>query len=335
MIWLLLSFSAFAKEELDLKAIKALEAELPVTEYSGRAEDFEQHRYSSRYRHPFKSIKLKTILASGTEHGHVKAGQYLIRIHDNQAIEVNESFFGKFYKLQDDQGFKYVQSNDGSCVYKLKAEFVNNVEQELALYVPPLKYTPAPTNIIRSDFDKKLKVLPEVTLLLGMVQGNYMKDLFNDNKAASGLTNQYGVHFATGWELPVKAGLVLHYEKSTYKLRGGGNIIYSSVSFGPQFKSKDFELWGETFRLQTQFRISPFARAAAQTTQGNVDFKFNSADFLLAAEHPIKNGLGEFVLGLFFQTQWLNIKQQPEIVSINATNETNKSLGLSIAQVFE
>ena len=335
MFWILLSFTAFAQDELDLKAIKALEAELPVTEYSGRAEDFEQRRYSSRYQHPFKKTKLKTILASGTEHGHVREGKYLIRIKDNQVIEVNESFYGKFFKLQDDQGFKYIQSNDGSCVYKLKTEFVNNVEQELALYVPPMKYTPAPTNIIRSDFDKKLKVLPEVTFLMGMVQGSYMKDLFNDNKAASGITNQYGVHLATGWELPIKAGLVLQYEKSTYNLRGGGNIIYSAVSFGPQFKSKNFELWGEVFRLQTQFRVSPFARAAAETTQGNVDFKFNSADFMLAAEHPVKNSLGEFVLGLFFQTQWLNMKQQPEIVSINATNETNKSLGLSIAQVFE
>ena len=335
MFWLLLSLSAFAQDELDLKAIKSLEAELPVTEYSGRAEDFEQRRYSSRNQYPFKKTKLKSILASGTEHGHVKAGKYLIRIKDNQAIEVNESFYGKFYKLQDDQGFKYIHSNDGSCVYKLKTEFVNNVEQELALYVPPLKYTPAPTNIIRSDFDKKLKVLPEVTLLMGIVQGSYMKDLFNDNKAASGLTNQYGIHFATSWELPVKAGLVFHYEKSTYNLRGGGKIIYSAVSFGPQFKSKDFELWGEAFRLQTQFRVSPFARAAAETTQGNVDFKFNSADFMVAAEHPIKNSLGEFVLGLFFQTQWLNIKQQPEIVSINASNETNKSIGLSLAQVFE
>jgi hypothetical protein len=162
-----------------------------------------------------------------------------------------------------------------------------------------------------------------------------MKDLFNDENANSGVTNQYGVHVAADWNVPVKAGLVFHYEKSSYDLAGGGNVYYSCPSFGPQFKTKDLDFWGALIRFQTQFRVSPFARASAETTQGNVDFKFNSADLLVGAEHPIQNKLGEFVLGVYFQSQWLNIKDQPEIVSINASNEANKSFGLSFAQVFE
>ncbi|MBA2404912.1 MAG: hypothetical protein H0V66_09095 [Bdellovibrionales bacterium] len=335
MFWILfLSFSVFAQEELDLSAINDLEEELPSTEYSGASGTFEQRRYTTRHRYPFKKTSLKSVLASGTEHGHVKAGNYLIRLEDGKAVELTEPFYGKFYRLQDDLGFKYVQSNDGSCIYKLKTEFVNNIEKELALYEPPLKYTPAPVNIVRSEYDKKLKIRPEVTILVGLVEGSYMKDLFNDNKANSGATNQFGVHFATDWQLPIKAGLVVHYEKSSYKLRDGGNVFYTSPSFGPQFKTKDFEVWGKALRFQTQFRVSPFARAMAETSQGDITFKFNSADLLLAAEHPIKNQLGEFVLGLFFQSQWLNIKDQPETVSVNASNETNKSFGLSLGQVF-
>lgn len=335
MFWLLLSFSAFAQDDLDLSAINALDEELPSTEYSERPGNFDQRKYTSRYRHPYKKTTLKSILESGTEHGHVMAGRSLIRISDNKAVALTESFYGKFFKLQDDMGFKYVQNNDGSCIYKLKTEFFNSIEPELALYEPPLKYTPAPVNIVRSDYDKKLKILPEVTLLLGLVQGNYMRDLFNDNKAQNGATNQLGINFATDWDLPIKAGLVFHYEKSSYTLSGGGNVLYSSPSFGPQFKTKDFDVWGLPLRFQAQFRVSPFARAQAETTQGDVSFKFNSADLLVSAEHPITNKLGAFVLGVFFQSQWLNIKNQPETVSINATNETNKSFGLSLAQVFE
>ena len=249
--------------------------------YSKSSEHFEQRNDKPSRRLPYEDAKFQFILESGTEYGHVQAGRYLVRIDDNKAVELTESFYGKFYKRQDDSGFKYIQSNDGSCVYKLKSEFFNSVELELALHEPPLKYTPAPTNIFHTDYDKKLIILPEVTILIGMVQGEYMKDLFNDNKA------------------------------------------------------KDFDFWGEPIRFQTQFRASPFARATAETSQGNVAFKFNSADLLFSVEHPIENRLGAFILGLFFQNQWLNIKDQPEIVSIKASNHTNKSFGLSLAQVFE
>ena len=336
MLWplLLLCSFTFAQNDLDLEAITQLGAELPSTEKFD-SKDYDKRKYSSRHRYPFKKTSFESILTSGTEHGHVEAGQNLIRIRDNTTVKTSTEFYGKFYLLPDDLGFKYLISNDGSCKYKIKSEYFNSIEKELTLYEPPLKYTPAPLNIIRSDYDKKLKILPEATILVGMVNGSYMRDLFNDEKAVRGTTQQYGMHFATDWKLPVKAGLVLHYEKSSYKLSGGGKVLYSAASLGPQFKSKDLDLWGEAMRLQAQFRVSPFARANAETTQGDISFKFNSADFLLSLEHPIKNKLGEFVLGLFFQSQWLNIKEQPEIVSINATNETNKSFGLSFAQVFE
>ena len=335
MWWLiLLSFSAIAQDDLDLDAIRDLEEELP-SEYADRGEMTDQRKHTPRHRYPYKKTTMKQTLESGTEHGHIKAGRFLVRLSDNKAVELTEPFYGKFFRLQDEYNFKYVQSNDGTCVYKIKSEFFNSIEPELALYEPPLKYTPAPTNIIHSEYDKKLKVLPELTAMVGMVQGNYMKDLFNDDTAEKGISNQYGVHFATGWKLPVKAGLVLHYEKASYDLRGGGIVNYSSTSFGPQFKTKDLDIGGEPFRFQMQFRVSPWARANAETTNGDVTFKFNSADLLVSAEHPFKNGLGEFVLGLYMQNQWLNIKDQPEIVSVNASNEINRSFGLSIAQVFE
>ncbi len=336
MFWIFfLSLSVFAQDEIDLSAIKVLENELPSTEYSTRADHFEQRRYTTRHRSPYKRTTLKSIINSGIEHGHVQAGRYLIRIDNNKSVELTEPLYGKFYRLQDDLGFKYVQSNDGSCIYKIKNEFFNSIELELALYEPPLKYTPAPLNIVRSDIDKKLKILPEATLLVGLVKGTYMKDLFNDNKAETGKTSQFGIHFATDWKLPFKAGLVLHYEKSTYALRGGGKVYYSAPSLGPQVRTKDFDFWGEPVRFQTQFRVSPLARANAQTTLGDVAFKFNSADLLVSAEHPVKNKLGEFVLGIFYQSQWLSIKDQPERVSINSSNEANNSFGISLAQVFE
>ncbi len=335
MWWLLLlSFSAIAQDDLDLDAINDLDDKLPA-DYVEQTEKSEEKYVTPRFRHPYRKTTLNQILKSGTEYGHVKAGRDLIRLSDNKAVTLVEPFYGKFYRLQDEYNFKYVQSNDGSCVYKIKSSHFNSVEPELQLYEPPLKYTPAPANIIHSEYDKRLKILPEVTMLVGFVQGRYMEDLFNDKTAASGISNQYGAHFAAGWKLPIKAGLVVHYEKASYDLSGGGSVQYTSTSFGPQFKTKDFDVYGLPLRFQAQFRVSPWAKAAAETTRGNVTFKFNSADVLASLEHPFENGLGEFVLGLYTQSQWLNIKDQPEIVKVNASNEMNQSFGLSISQVFE
>jgi len=335
MWWVLLPLSAFAQNDPDLDAIKKLEDELPSSQLSTHIQEVDKRFHSTPQRYPYHKVSLEKILNSGIEHGHIKAGRYLVRLADNKPVLLTESFYGKFFRLEDEFGFRYLQSNDGSCIYKIKSEYFNSVEPELVLYEPPPRYTPAPKNIIRANYDKKLKLLPEVTFLAGVVQGSYMRDLFNDEKAARGLTTQYGVHMATGWNLPVKAGVVLHHEKSSYKLSGGGKVEYTSTSLGPQFKSKDLDIQGYALRLQTHFRVSPLARANAQTTNGNVSFKFNSSDFLVSAEHPVRNKMGEFVLGFFFQSQWLNIKDQPEIVSIKASNEINKSFGLSFAQVFE
>lgn len=335
MWWLFLIGSAFAQEDAEIKAINDLEDALPSAEYVERSSDQIDRKHTSRHRNPNKAVPLSAITASGIEHGHVKPGRFLVRISDNKLVQVHEGFYGKFYRLPDELGYKYIKGNDGTCLYKIKTDYFNSVEPELALYETPLKYTPAPVNIVRSDVDKKLHIRPEATLLFGIAQGGYMKDLFNDDKASSGTSTQVGAHVATDWKLPIKAGLVVHYERTNYDLTSGGKINYSALSFGPQFKTRDLDFVGLPVRLHTQFRVSPFAKAVAELPNQEVTFKFNSSDLLAGVETPIKNRFGEFVLGAFYQVQWLNLKDQTEEVSVNSTNETNRSFGISFSQVFK
>jgi hypothetical protein len=335
MLWLLLSFSAYAQDDLDLSAVKKLEEKLPLVQSTHVEEVQSTSVKTTRHKHPFRPVSFEKIIASETEYGHVRAGKNLIRLKDNQSVHLSEEFFGKFYRLQDELGFKYIQSRDGTCLYKIKSTDFTSVEPELVLYEPPMQYTPAPKNIIQSDYDKKLRLLPEASLSGGIVLGSYMRDLFNDSKAGIGLTTQYGMQFTTDWKVPMKVGGIVKYERSTYNLRGNGRVTYTSPSFGPVFKTKDFDMYGYPIRFQTQFRVSPFSKAFGQTVDGEVTFKFNSADLFITAEHPIKYQFGEFIVGFFFQSQWLNFRDQPEIVSIRASNQTNKAFGLTFAQVFE
>ena len=336
MIWFLplLITSAFA--QVDLSAIKELDEELPEYQgytLSGKDVDFE--RQNRRFRPPQRIISLDEIKQSGVSYGAIKERATLSSVADNKLYQTSRMIYVKYFNREDEQGFKYLQDEDGSVKWKIRGEAVEPIKEELTLYVPPHRYTPAPDNIVRAEYDKKLSIPPEVSFYAGIVQGDYMSDLLNDDKARSGLSNQYALHFFTQWKLPIKAGGVLHYENTSYKLSNGGQVLYTSISFGPQFKTKEFELGGHPLRFQTQFRVSPFSRASAETNEGNVTFKFNSADLLVSLERPIKNRYGEFVLGLYLQSQWLNLKDQTAPVQVKASNETNKSFGLSFAQVFE
>lgn len=336
MIWLLLLLTTPAFAQTDLSAIKGLESKLPsFNDYKQSDDEIEIQRKDNKYQPPQKIISLEEIKQSGTQMGAINPGVPIQKLSDFKSVKVTKSMYVKFFNLEDEQGFKYVQNNDGSVTWRILSRYVEPIKEELSLYVPPTQYTPAPDNIVRAEYDKKLTIPPEISFYTGIVQGNYIKDLFNDNKAGSGLSNQYGIHFFTQWKLPIKAGGVFHYEKASYRLDNGGQVLYSSPSIGPQFKTKDFEIFGHPIRFQTQFRVSPFARATGKTAAGETTFKFNSADLLASIERPIKNRFGEFVLGFYTQTQWLNIKDQSTNVQVDSTNATNRSFGLSFAQVFE
>ena len=336
MIFLLLLIAGPVFAQLDLSVIKELDDELPnFTEYKQSDEEIEIQRQNRRFRPPKRVISLQEIKQSGTSLGAIQKGSPLRNLKSNKNYKISAPIYVKYFNLQDENGFKYIQSKNGDVSWRIQNRYVEPIKQELVLYEPPLKYTPAPDNIIRADYDKKLSIPPEVSFYAGIVQGDFMKDLFNDNKAGDGLSNQYGLHVFTDWKLPVKAGFVLHYERATYKLSNGGKVNYSSPSFGPQFKTKEFDIAGHPIRFQTQFRISPFARASAEMSNEEVSFKFNSADLLASIERPIKNSLGEFVVGFFIQSQWLNIKDQSLPVDVKASNETNKAFGLSFSQVFQ
>lgn len=336
MIALAFLFVSTAFADIDVSAVKKLDEELPnYDNFSENEEEAKLSRTPRKYTPPKRVISDQKIRSSAIFYGAVRPGSFIRKIETNENVEVNRLMYVRYYGLEDENGFKYLINKDGSVTFRVRSEYIEPIKEELALYEPPLTYTPAPTNIVKAEYDKKLSIPPELSFYAGIAQGDYMVDLFEDTTAKKGISNQYGLHFFTQWKLPVKVGVVLHYERTSYDLAGGGKVLYSSPSFGPQIKTKDFDIFGHPIRFQTQFRLSPLARAEAETIYGSGTFKFNSADLLASIERPIKNKLGEFVLGFYMQSQWLNIKDQEVPVSLSASNETNKSFGISFSQVFE
>jgi hypothetical protein len=335
MIWPVLLFSIPLLAQNELSAIQKLGEKLP--NYQDQKQLNEEVVFKRQIRKsssPKRIISYEEILKSGTQFGAVQAGARLIDNVTNKSLRVTKLIYVEYFNLQDENGFKYLKDKNGVVNWRIAGDSVEPIKQEIDLYVPPHKYEPAIEIVSGYEDDKKLTIPPEFSFYAGVVQGDFMKDLFDDNKARSGFSNQYGIHFFTEWKLPVKAGAVVHYEKSSYSLDNGGQAIYSAISLGPQFKTRDYDILGKSLRLQAQFRVGPFAQARAETTNGVKNFKFNSADLLVSIEHPIENRFGQFLIGLFSQTQWLNLREQP-VVRVKATNETNKSIGILFSQVFQ
>ncbi len=333
MIWLFTLISQPTFAQLDLTPIQKLYQELPDQEVI-RSTEKPASKVRRGFDHPQRTVSFDDIIKSGTQIGAIRSGAILRRIETNESLKVTKPIYLNYFRLQDEFGFKYLQNKDGTIVWKVSNDFITPMKDDISLFEAPLSYSPAP-DIPKTYYDKGLSLPPEFSFYAGLTKGDFMKDLFEDKSGGSGFSNQYGFHLFTNWKLPIKVGGVGHWEKTTYNLSNGGRVNYSSFSVGPQVKTRDFLLGPFPFRLQLQFRVGPFASASAETSFGSGSFKFNSTDLLASLESPIKNDWGEFVLGFYFQSQWLDLKDQEVLVNLNSSNETNKSFGLSLSQVFE
>ncbi len=337
MWWLLLlPLTAFTQDkDLDIEAVERLSETMPDYQTEPPAVEFKEENVRARkFVYPIKAVTMAQITTSGIGLGSVKAGSYVIRIEDDVKMTVPKNMNIQYYRLEDERGFKYLVSK-GKSKYKILSHQVIDTNEETNLFEPPDQYTPAPKNIIAAEYDDGFNFVPEPFFYAGFVDGSYMKDLFNDDRARYGNTSQFGIRGTAKWNWPIYAGAVFTYERSSYNLLNDGKVVYSSPSIGPMFKTKDFTILEFPFRFQTQFRVSPFARADTTFGDRQETIKFNSSDFLVAFEHPVKNGWGEFVLGLFVQAQWLNLKEQEGRTKVIANNQTNNSYGVSFSQVFE
>lgn len=327
--------SAFAQEDVDVRAVRKLEDKLPRTEFSDQHHDATEVRENRwNYDLPIKKVEMKTIVESGVSTGAINKGSSLIRLSDNTRIPIEDFRYVKYFRQEDEYGYKYLQNKDGSVQYKIHNDYVSMMKEDTVLYEPPTKYRPYEKAVVPINYDQKLNIRPELTFSAGLVRGDYMRDLFNDDNARSGKTLRYGANAYTDWKLPIKVGGTIQYEATQYNLRSG-QLNYSAVSFGPIFKSKDFSAVDTPFRFHGQFRVGPFAKATSVNTASDTSLKFNSADFLLGIEHPLKNSWGEFNVGLFYQAQWLSVRGQTEALDLQARNGVNTSFGMSFSQVFQ
>lgn len=323
----LLSGNLLAQEMKNLENVR----KLPDAEYSSSTVVGGER---NKFIPPIRPVSWDEIKRAGKEKIYLKENASVYRIKDNKKITLTEGKFVTIFSRPDEHGFKYLVAEDNSIEYKVHVDHLEPIKLVTDLYEPPHHYTVAPPIFIKK-FDRSLRLIPEAGLRTGFQNGEFIKDVFKGS-SGKGYSQQYAANLFTEWELPVKVGFSLALENATYNLDNGGKVYYSSPSFGPLFQGQDFALVEDfLIRGAMELRYSPFARARSESVDGDQNLKFNSTDFFMSLKHPVENGLGSFLVGVFYQFQWLNLKSQEELVSIRASQATNKSFGLTFSQAFE
>lgn len=324
-----------AQDDIDLSAIEELEQNLPDYKSEEIDDPSMQTRRAQerRYRPPRQIIRMSEIETSGIEYGSIRPGIPVTNVKTNKTKIISRPIFVKSYRQADENGFRYLINKGGETVFKVSVDHLDPLREETALYVPPTKYQPVLVRKNISDFDTKLRFVPEIGGGGDIVSSGFISDLLNDTKANSGYSSRVFANLYTDWNLPVKIGATIHFERSFYKV-DAGRAETSSLSFGPMAKTKNFSVINTPMRLMTQFRLGPFATMNYENQLGSGTFKFNTYAILAALEFPIKNFLGEFTFAPYYQQQWFNLKDQQEIVKLKSKSTSNSSVGLMISQAF-
>lgn len=330
MLIVLLSFF-ISSAHAQIKELSELDVRTPIfVEEKKELRKYRIHKNKFEPTHP--SVGLEEILSSPEELGVVKAGTYIYHLDNSKKLLLDKDIYIRFHRQPDEQGFKYLVSKNGDIKYKVETLYIFSIAQETVMYEPPHSYTPAPERK-RVFWDEKLSTKFELGVAASVVRANFLKDLLNLDNTPEGRMNHFGLNYLADWDWPVKIGLGVYYQKASFDT-DGETTNFSSVSFGPIFKSKNFYPGNIPLRLQAQIRYSPFAKMDVSTSNGSTGFDFNTTDLLAGVEFPFQNNWGEFVVSLFTHYQWLNLKNQDEIVNIESSSKPNQAIGLGISQVF-
>lgn len=295
-------------------------------------ETYKRKRNPEQYKHIDRFIYLDEILESPEELGAVKEGSFVYTLDNKKKFFLDRMIYVRFHKQPDDQGFKYLVNNNGDIIHKVKSEDITSIAPETVMYEPPHSYTPAPEREV-IYWDEKLKTKLELGFAFSMMKADFVQDLLNLDSAPTAQMNHVGLNYMADWDWPVRVGIAAYYQYAEFNTDGGISE-FSSISFGPLFKSKELYPFKHPMRLNAQVRYSPFGKMDVNVSTGSTSFDFNTTDLLLGVEFPFQNQWGEFVVLLFSHTQWLNLKNQVEIVNIEPSNRPNQALGIGISQVF-
>ncbi len=332
---LILPLHLVAQDEIDLSTIEELEQNLPDYKTSDTDDQSAQIRRAQerRYRPPRQIIHMSEIEVSGVEYGSIRPGIPVTNVKTNSTKIISRPIYVKSYRLPDENGFRYLINKDGETVFKVSVEHFDPIKEETTLYVPPTKYQPVLVHKNISDYDTKLRVVPEVGGGADIVSSSFVSDILNDSEANFGYSSRVFANIYTDWKLPVRVGATAHFERSFYKV-SGGKAETSAFSFGPLARSKNFSIGETEFRLMGQFRLSPFSSMNYENSIGSGTFKFTTYAVMAAIEFPIQNFIGEFTIAPYYQQQWFTLKDQQEIVKLESKTNSNASFGLMLSQAF-
>lgn len=275
-------------------------------------------------------IKTEDILKSPIFKGYINKGTILYNLITKKQEKLTQNSYVKAYSLIDDEGYYYLQNENGSLTYKVRETELAKIAWISNMYEPPKKFVPVIKK--KKDFrfqDKNLSISPIFNYHFGRTRPTFLRDLTNDQTHTGSLT-RFEFKTMGNFDFPIHMGLSLIYTDIRANV-GTSNENYkmTSLAIGPTLAIRNLMEDLIDIDLIASVHSSIFSNLRETRISQALDYNLTQTMLMLGVEKPFKIFLGRLIVGANFQRQWSKASSNEFNVDTNASNNYDDSYSLS------
>ena len=331
---LILTCSIFAQDNYSNEPLRKLESELPqyeISDFTHESNFVELSTPNAKFKKPHQPVPMTDILNSPLRNIAIKKNATLIRIENEENLILPKNILTKVYALPDENEYFYIPGKQNEALFRVNISQIEPIELVTRLYVPPNKFRLSTVDKTQTQVDPKPFIYPEINFGSGLTQALFTQDLYNDGRAKTAPYIQYGLTGWMHWQKAFSLGATSKIERSYHSLRGNSRATFTAFSIGPVFRTSSFVVEETPFYFQAQTRWSPVAHTQFEDLE-KINLQVNNLQISL--EFPQKNRWGEFLFGVAFGRQWINLKENTKTATLDTDNNTNDLYMITLSQGF-
>jgi len=255
-------------------------------------------------------IKTEDILKSKTFRGYINKDTILYNLINKKQEVLTQNSYVNAYSLLDQEGYHYLQNENGSVTYKVRSADIAHIERVSNLHEPPKYFRPVLTKEVFDFKDKSLRIKPHFNYQIGRTRPNFMRDLTNDPNHTGSLT-RLELRTLGDFKLPINIGLSVLYTDIKAQIgTGGENYNQSSLAFGPVIEFAHLLEDSIDINITMGFHSTVYSQLKEVRVNETLDYSLTQSMFTTGLEKEFSMGFGIFSAGVNFQRQWSKASSQ-------------------------
>lgn len=324
------SFILDEDEEENLKVLREKELESVNQIINSKFNNYDQTQKE------VVKIKTEDILKSPLFKGYINKDAVLYNLITRKQEVLTKNSFVKAYSLLDDEGYYYLQNENGTVTYKVRESDLAQISLISNMYEPPKKFVPVIKE--KKEFnlkDKSLSISPIFNYHTGRTRPTFLRDLTNDS-THTGTISRFELKTMGNFNFPVNIGLSLLYTDIKANIGATGEKYnLNSLAIGPTISITNIMEDLIDINFIASVHSSIFSQLRETRLTQTLDYTLTQTMILLGVEKQIDLFIGKAMLGANFQRQWSKASSDEFNADVNSQNNHDDSYALSLGWGFD